>query len=222
MPDEHVYTLRIGFVRASDGTGCGNSSEVWPTIRNTGMSPYGFIYVKGNKEFTIALLIDVGNDLYYGLLEVYTELPEPKPMRGPSYISAIAAEAARIVIDMYNNMKTEGSGENIVISYENLRADLKSMCKVTDIKRPPSAIMLSEIRSGVEAICSSPIYVSLEDVFTDLPMLAASAVRGVSRALRPICYTDPFVVIIAESSLGTTIIASGMEESSISEDMFMG
>ncbi|UXD22301.1 hypothetical protein IPA_03330 [Ignicoccus pacificus DSM 13166] len=185
------------------------------------MSPYGFIYVKHNKDFTISLLVDVGSELYYGILEVYTELPEPRPRRGPSFISAVAAEAARLVVDMYNNMKTEGSGERIVLSYENMKADLKNMCKVTDKKKAPSAIRLSEIRSGVEAICSSPIYVSLEDVLSDLPMLAAGAVRGVSKALRPICYTDPLVVVIAESSLGTTIVTSGMEEANISEEMFM-
>jgi len=222
LADQQVYTLRIGFVRTSDGSGCGKAKEIWSVIRNIGMSPYGFIYVKNNRDFTIALLIDVGSDLYYGLLEVSTEIPEPRPLRGPSYQSAVAAEAARIAIDMYNNMKVEGSEEKISIKYENMSADLKSLCKVNDKVLTPSPIKLSDIKSGVEAICSSPIYVSLEDVLTDLPILAAGAVRGDSKALRPICYTDPFVVIIAESSLGTTIITSGMEESSISEDMFMG
>ncbi|ALU12145.1 hypothetical protein EYM_00810 [Ignicoccus islandicus DSM 13165] len=221
--DEHIFTLKIGFLRVVNGMGCGEEiQEIWPNIRNIGMSPSGFIHVRNNKKFIASLLIDIGSDQYYGAVIVETELPDPKPLRGPSYISAIGAEAARLLIDMYKNVTIEGEREETILKYKDKSVGLKELCKIWDERVVPSAIRLKDIRSGTEVVCSTPIYVNMEDVIDDLPKVGAGSVRGTSNVLKPLCYSDPFTVVIAESSLGTTLIAIGGEEGmGIGEEIFL-
>jgi hypothetical protein len=96
--------------------------------------------------------------------------------------------------------------------------DLKIMCDVKDIQKVPDAIELSKIVRGVETICTSPIYVNLEDVLEDLSSFAAAAARGHSKALKPICLSDPFLAAVVSSSIGLTVVTSGAEEASLATE----
>ncbi len=204
----------------ADGSGCGDEiKELWPNIRNLGMSPSGFVHVRNNEKLIMSLLIDVNSEQYYGAVIVETELPQPRPLRGPSYLSAIGAEATRLLIDMYKNVELEGERNEVVLKYGDKSVDLRNLCKVWDVKKVPEAIRFKDMREGCEIACSTPIYVDLNDVMEDLPKVGAASARGVSKALKPICYSDPFTLVVAESSLGTTLIAIGSEEG-FGEGMF--
>jgi len=207
-----IFTRRVGFVK-KDGTGCTGARDMWRTINLLGMDVSAAIYVKNLSDFTIAIFLDVESPDYMGVVEVQTKLPTPKPLRGPSYLSAIAAEAAKMAINAYENAEVESGGEP-KITLEGKTVDLINMCDVRDFQKVPDAIELKTIVNGVEGVCSSPIYVNLEDVLNDLPAFAAAAARGSSNALKPMCFTDPFLVAVASSSIGLTVITSGAEEAS--------
>jgi len=208
--DAHVFTRRVGFVKR-DGSGCSSSRSMWRTLNSLGMDVSAAIYVKDVKEFVVTMLLDVGNPGYYGIVEVSTELPAPRPLRGPSYVSAIAAEAARIAADAYQSVEVKGEETELQILFENKKIDLKTMCDVKDIQKAPESIELEKIVRGVETICTSPIYVNLEDVLEDLPSFAAAAARGHSKVLKPICLSDPFLAAVVSSSIGLTVVTSGGE-----------
>jgi len=205
----HVFTRRVGFVK-KDGTGCSGVREMWKTINSLGMDVNATIYNKGNN-IAVAILLDVENPNYYGVVEVTTELPPPKPLRGPSYLSAIAAEAARLASEAYEKVEVSGEGAEPKIVFGQKEVDLKNMCSVEDITKEPGPIELSKIVRGVESVCTSPIYVNLEDVLEDLPSFAAAAARGPSKVLKPICYSEPFLVAVVSSSIGLTVVTSGQE-----------
>ncbi len=213
----HVFTQRVGFVKR-DGSGCTSSRDMWRMLNSLGMDVSSAIYVKNLKEFVINILLDVGNPNYYGIIEVATELPSPKPLRGPSYISAIAAEAAKIAISAYESVEVKADESEPKLTYAGKTIDLKTMCEVKDVQKEPSAIELSKIVKGVETVCTSPIYVNLEDVLEDLPAFAAAAVRGHSKVLKPICLSDPFLVAVVSSSIGLTVVTSGTEEAALSTE----
>ena len=179
------------------------------------MNVSGIIHVKESKYLYIGIVLDVGNPTYYGIVEVSAELPEPKPLRGPSYLSAIGAEAAQILVDTYKKLQIKSDEMNPSLTLDGTEITPKEMCKVEDITKEPGPIELKTIRRGIEMVCSSPIYVDLEDIMEDLKVMASAAVRGISKVLRPICYSDPFTLVIAESSIGLTVIALGSEEGAL-------
>jgi len=208
--DAHVFTRRIGFVK-KDGSGCSSSQSMWKTLNSLGMDVSAAIYVRNVKEFVVTILLDVGNPGYYGIVEVSTELPAPRPLRGPSYISAVAAEAARIAVNTYQGVEVRAEEAEPQLLFENKKIDLRIMCDVNDIQKTPEPIELEKIVRGVETICTSPIYVNLEDVLEDLPSFAAAAARGHSKVLKPICLSDPFLAAVVSSSIGLTVVTSGGE-----------
>ncbi len=210
----HVFTRRVGFLR-KNGTGCTAISDAWKNVNTLGMNVSGIIHVVENKYFNIGIILDVGNPTYYGIVEVSTELPEPKPLRGPSYLSAIAAEAAQILVDTYRKLQVKSDELNPSLTLDNTEITPKEMCKVEDITKEPGPIELKTIRRGIEMVCSSPIYVDLEDIMEDLKIMASAAARGKSNVLKPICYSEPFTLVIAESSIGLTVIAMGSEEGAL-------
>jgi len=209
-----VFTRRVGFIR-KNGVGCTSISDVWKNVSTIGMNVSGIIHVKESKYLYIGIVLDVGNPTYYGIVEVSAELPEPKPLRGPSYLSAIGAEAAQILVDTYKKLQIKSDEMNPSLTLDGTEITPKEMCKVEDITKEPGPIELKTIRRGIEMVCSSPIYVDLEDIMEDLKVMASAAVRGISKVLRPICYSDPFTLVIAESSIGLTVIALGSEEGAL-------
>ncbi len=204
---KHIVSFRVGYDEVVISK-CGKYRIALNKAKERGEETIGYIIVEKN-EMTIGI-VDMITEKEVMVAEASVELPEPRPLRGPSYRSAVAYDAAlrfTANLDLKSFTKDTLTFKNIKVSRTE-----ETTCKTFDEEFVPRPIKFTLMKRGVERICMSPIYSSREEAIKEFPILAAAAARNIAKSLRPLCVSERFLVNIVSSPMGFMAIVERLEE----------
>ncbi len=204
---KHVVSFHVGYDEVAIGK-CGRYKLALNKARERGEETIGYIIVDGNN-MSIGVL-DLLSDKEVMVAEASVELPEPQPLRGPSYRAAVAHEAA---LRFVSNLNLKNFTKDYIV-FKNIRVEHGEgpTCKTFDEEFTPRPLKFAIMKRGVERICMSPIYSSREEALKEYPLLAAAAARNVAKTLRPLCVSEKFIVNVVSSPMGFMAIVEKLEE----------